>query len=253
MQTWRGLRARVKPFIKGLDPVAERVALFVCFHYYLPRDQNVEDEIKAQRESIKGALRALRKLKRRLERLKADVKPILELDRWCDIIRATHISRHEPVLLPLAGTGELASYLRRTHKADPVESLDQFIKLWPAVLKLATREIRHIQPLLSNKASTRIRFHRRLWQHGAAEYVLKQLFAKYSTRKMLNKAIEERIAKIMSQLDSGGRTNDRDRGGCPAIREAINRLRQSRQQRRRCDRYISSQMALTDPQRHLSK
>jgi|SRR5450631_4279317 hypothetical protein len=143
MSRWSSLRHQLKPLLEALQPVAERVALLVCFTYGLPRDWELNTEITRDRARAARAWKALRSLDRGLSKLRAGVESTFHggIELLNDEIRAAHIPLGNNALLPFVDDRGLVSYFQRAGLPDPAETLERFLALWPDVQRLASREI----------------------------------------------------------------------------------------------------------------
>jgi hypothetical protein len=246
VSSWSSLRVRLKPLLKDLQPAAQRVALLVCFTYELPLDPELSAEIAEERRKAVSARKALRKLDRGLHKLQSELESTLgdRIGSLSDEIRAAHIPSGSPALLPFQGDAGLAQYFRRKGVPDPAESLERFIALWPTIQKVASREIRSRRYVLAKRRGLWKTDPRHFWRRGGAEYALSYLFKNCASPRLLVKDIEERIAKLLQQLDGGSRSVDKLKGGCAAVREAIKRVRMDIPHKERCDRYIARQITL---------
>jgi hypothetical protein len=209
----------------------------------------MRDEISEERSGAKRARKALLQLDKRLERLRSEIESTLEcgMGKWCSLIRAAHIPWDAPVLLPLPGDEDIKNYLRRMHLPDPAINLERFIGLWRDVQKLARHEDQFVKRAIKGMVGLWVKNPHQFWRRGGAEYVLKRIFTEFSAEKLRVSDIETTIAGIMQRLDNGTRNIDRFKGGCPAVREAVNRVRKNRKQKQQCDAFLAQHITASPP------
>ena len=143
MSNWSSLRDRIDPLLKELQPVAQRVALMVCFTYYLPFDNDLNVEIAEERSRAERGSRALRKLGCGLKRLRAEVESALcsEITVLNDEVRSAHIPYGSPPLLPLPDDSGLTAYFRRKNLPDPADTLHDAVCFRRMLKKRVTEAI----------------------------------------------------------------------------------------------------------------
>jgi len=242
------LQHRLKELLLELDPQARSVALRVCLAYRDSQNTEAYDEIRAvfekQNLAAKRSVRALRRLEKGLAKLEAEVKGTLKGDTgsWYDVLREAHIPDRSPALLPIYGEERtLRDYLRIRKIPDPAELLERFLQLQHEVRRLAKTEAEFVQSWVQIRVRPKRRPIALFSASGALQYTLQNLFAgRTNGRHLHNNEIEVRIARILTELDSGGRTIDPDRNDCAAIRAAIKRL--SDRHRIWCDRFLAHQL-----------
>lgn len=245
MSNWSSLRNQIDPLLNDLQPVAQRIALTVCFTYSLPLDKDVNAEIGEERKRAARGSRALRQLDRGLKSLRARVESTLgaEMIALNDEIRTAHIPYDIPALLPLPNDSGLATYFQQRNLPDPANLLRQFLALWPDVEELARRESHRLRSVIPTMHGTWKKVPRRYWRRGGAEYILTRLFKEYALRRFLMKDIEERVARLLQAIDGGNRSIDVTKGGCAAVREAIKRVRIDSRHKESCDAYLAQEVA----------
>jgi len=117
------------------------------------------------------------------------------------------------------------------------------MKLWPKVEAFAVREIAFLRRESRPIGSLSRKYSQHFWRQGRFEYVLAQLFKHFSSEHKTGVGkIEERIEHILRELDRGVRATDMKRGGVPAVREAIRRVKKDEQRKRQCEQFLKSRL-----------
>lgn len=233
--------ARARPLLQDLEPSARQIALLLCYYYTVPRNRDFLREIKEERDRLLRMSGALRTLKSRLAKTRKDVEARLgdAIESLAETMRAAHIT-WDSALLPIPGEVGLAQQFRRKGLADPAEYLEKFAKSWSEVETFATQEIQFLRGQIQPLRSLSRKYPRHYWQQGRMEYTLRQLF-EHSSRngEMRVRDIEERIGKILYELDGGVRSVE-SRGGCPPVREAIRRVKNDVQRKLECEEFLKT-------------
>lgn len=222
----------LRSLLNDLDPQARRVALQVCRAYKNPRDIRAYKEIRVEFDRMslisKRSVRALRKLEKGLMKLEGSIKSTLKGDTrtLLDSLREAHIPDGSPALLPIYEKEPTTKdYLRIRNIPDPAEPLERFIQLQYEVRGLAKKEANFMQNWIQARRRPKRRVFALFSVWGAVQYALQTLFVSRVRGSRLRKyEVEVRIAKILTELDHGGRTIDPYRKDCAAIRASIRRL-----------------------------
>jgi hypothetical protein len=236
--------ARVRPLLTDLEPAAQRTALLLCYYYTVPRDRDFLKEIKEERRRLVRTSGALHMLSSRLANTKKNVEAILDdsIESLAETVRTAHTRSWDSALLPIPGELSLVQQFRRKGLPDPAQYLEKFITSWLEVEVFAAREVEFLRGQIQPTRSLSRKYPRQYWQQGRMEYTLRQLFEHFSASgNMLVRDIEERIGKILHELDGGTRSVE-SRGGCPSVREAIRRVKNDAQRRLECEEFIKSRL-----------
>src|SRR5580700_566681 len=236
--------ARVRPLLEDLEPSARQIALLLCYYYTVPRDRDFLKGVDEERRKMARTSGALNTLKSRLAKTRRDVEAKLGdgIESLAETMRAAHMRSWDSALLPIPGEVGLAQQFRRKGLADPADCLEKFINSWSEVEVFAMREIQFLRGQIQPMRSLSRKYPRHYWQQGRMEYTLRQLFEHFSLREeMPVRDIEERIGKLLHELDGGARSVEA-RGGCPPVREAIRRVKNDVQRRLECEEFLKSRL-----------
>ena len=235
--------ARVRPLLEDLEPSARQIALLLCYYYTVPRNRDFLREIKEERDKLVRTSGALRTLKSRLAKMRKDVEARLgdAIESLPEILRAAHMRTWDSALLPIPGEIGLAQQFKRKGLPDPAQYLEKLITSWLEAEAFATQEIQFLRSQIQPIRNLARKYPRHYWQQGRMEYTLRQLF-EHSSRngEMRVRDIEERIGRILHELDGGERSVDESRGGCPPVREAIRRVKNDAQRRLECEEFLKT-------------
>ena len=237
--------ARVRPLLEDLEPSVRQIALLLCYYYTVPRNRDFLKEIKEERDKLVRTSGALRTLRSRLTKTRRDVEAKFgdAIESLAETMRAAHMRTWDSALLPIPGEIGLAQQFRRKGLADPAEYLEKFVTSWSALEAFATQEILFLRSQIQPIRSLARKYPRDYWQQGRMEYTLRRLFEQFSRNgEMRVRDIEERIGKILHELDGGERSVDESRGGCPPVREAIRRVKNDVQRRLECEEFLKSRL-----------
>jgi len=228
------LREDLSPYLTALLPNAYNAALQICFSYQLGHElreehQNVEHVIRSLKEDTQEITQAWKRLKQlrshvhKLERLLDAIVP-----QFGDI-RARHIPAAEKPVEIIPGRDPVLRYFRQRGIPDPIDDLVNFC---PMVRRMSGWLEQEIE-FLKGKHETLweadpVLFHR----NGAAEYILEQIFTRYSQQRIKKQEIYERVRAILTYLDGGGRSPH-------AVRMATARVKRDLSLRDQCEKSIA--------------
>lgn len=165
------------------------------------------------------------------------------IESLAERVRTAHTRSWDSALLPIPGELGLAQQFTRRGLPDPAQYLEKFTTSWLELEVFATREVQFLRGQIEPLRSLSRKYPRHYWQQGRMEYTLRQLFEHFSRRgEMPVRDIEERIGKILHELDGGERSVDESRGGCPPVREAIRRVKNDAQRRLECEEFLKSRL-----------
>jgi hypothetical protein len=238
-KTWK----RFESELEGLQfPAQEAVCQIIAAH------ETGDSTHGAQyRERQRKGLRSIASELQRLMGALPDAARILHL---CESIRLIHRPVGQPFsaseVLRYYNGGDYVSshleYYQRAGKADPAASLQGFAEETISVkgflqqqIDFATSEIKRAKSPL--KSSPHLG-----WGGGGLYYLLDRIFREGSRTFTSQAAAHQTIIRIAKKLGLGQLAYDPEKGYCPAIRNAIERM--PPKYKNVCDRWIEEHLGL---------
>jgi hypothetical protein len=228
---------KIKPALRDLDFDAQEYVCQLCAQYRIELDPKVANAYKRRRAFLAKSEKQLKQLIKWL-----DQKP--DLEQFANAVRLAHRPlgcRVTP--LELAGLSTPDRYFTRNGIPDPGKPILTFIENIHT-LEVALRGERDF--FNSEPGRTHA-----LWKtqpnlrKGRMEYLLQRIFRERSRPKGTLKAAHRRMGVVFRRLFDRKLKFDQEKGYCPAIYNAINRLKP--EEKSECDQRLLKNLNLPRP------
>lgn len=134
------------------------------------------------------------------------------------------------------------TYFQIANLPDPAKTLDDLIVAINTTLKYLRTELGFIRSRMTTLKSVRKAAPHLWWQSGGIYYLLDRIFREGASVRQTQGVAHRKIITLMRKLDGSRLKFDKEKGYCPAIRSAIDRM--STDYKRLCDGFLQEWLGL---------